>query len=198
MICNRKQGRIQWVLLLNLLQLPLYHYSDLILVYAEQTPFYSMRILLIFTNRDGRKGLESPQQREKHRYTFCRLAGQSPWSCRVISASLRNEVRRVRHDLSVLLFIYRLFHGKKKQTKKNQKKRDGRLFPFWEMCPWHKPCVYSLPGWDPPRYRYHLNIFEGLSKPEGELIPPTDFRGFCPSMILSRIWPSPNAAPLPI
>lgn len=125
-ICNRKQGRIQWVLLLNLLQLPLYHYSDLILVHAEQTPFYSMRILLIFTNRDGRKGLESPQQREKHRYTFCLLAGQSPWSCRVISASLRNEVRRVRHDLSVLLFIYRLFHGKNK----NQKKKDGRLFPF--------------------------------------------------------------------
>lgn len=61
-------------------------------------------------NEDGRKGLKFPQHREKHGYTFGHPAGQSSWSCKVIFAGLRNKVRRVRHDLNVLLFIYILFH----------------------------------------------------------------------------------------
>lgn len=108
--CNRKKGSIKWVLLLDILQLPLYQYSDLVLVSAGLILFYSVKILLIFMNRHGSKCLESPQQREKHCDVFCHLSGQSPWSCRVTSASLRKRVRRVRHYLNVLLFIYRLFH----------------------------------------------------------------------------------------
>lgn len=61
-------------------------------------------------SEDGRKGLEFREQREKHRYPFGHLTGQSSWSCKVIFASLRNRGRRARQELQVLLFIYTLFH----------------------------------------------------------------------------------------
>lgn len=107
-----------------------------------------MKILLIFMNEDGRKGLEFPQQREKHRYTFGHPAGQSSWSCQIIFASLRNEVRRVRHDHNVHLLIYTLFHLPVYIT---EKKNDRRLFPFSEICHSDKLCICTLPNCDLPR-----------------------------------------------
>lgn len=49
-------------------------------------------------------------QGEKHCSPFGYPVGQSSQSCKVICARLRNKMRRARHDLNVLLFIYILFH----------------------------------------------------------------------------------------
>lgn len=57
------------------------------ILFNDKTPY--------FQEQGWRKGPESPQQREKHRDTFCHLSGQSPWSCRVTPVSLMDKVRRI-------------------------------------------------------------------------------------------------------
>lgn len=191
-------------------------------------------------NRDGRKGPGSPQQREKLCDVFCHPSGQSPWSCRVTSASLRSRLRRVRCDLSVLLFIYRLLHlpghilAKQKNKwweapsllrnvplaqalslhfawlgssrmshriwKKREEKEESRRSLFFSVL-LHPPHSWDLPSSAQvcPRPRLFGQVplsseyFWGIFKAWRGFIPPTDFRGFYPSMILSRISPSPHS-----
>lgn len=88
-------------------------------------------------------------QGEKHCSPFGYPVGQSSQSCKVICARLRNKMRRARHDLNVLLFIYILFHLPVYIMEK--KKNDRRLFPFSEICHPNKLCVRTLPICDLPR-----------------------------------------------
>lgn len=74
---------------------------------------------------NGRKGLEFPQQREKHCNIFGHLSGQSLWSCKVIFASVRNKVRRISLDLNVLSSVYILFHLPVYLMEKRERKIGG-------------------------------------------------------------------------
>lgn len=157
-ICNRRQG-MKWVLLLNLLCFLCIIFLISFWFLLSKLHFVRWKYSSFSWTGMEEKAYESPQQREKHCYVFCQLSGQSPGSCRVISASLRNGVKRVRPDLSVLLFIYRLFHLPAHIMKEKWWEAPSLL----RNVPLAKPCVYTLPGWDLPRITH--SFFSALLPP---------------------------------